>query len=241
MKLASVLVATTALAAQTTNKPNATAKPNVTAETCKLQFLSPCKSDSQCGTLNGFNLTCIKSGSNMQCSCKGGAKKCQVGSTSDDVAYAFDACTESRRCVDGGGYKYLDDVALASGKPVCEEKLYCVQEQNNNTEGIVLTSQCLTCSSCRQMNTKSNSENGYARFDCDKICPTPPPTPAPTTTEAPETDAPTTRPSKLTTTASPTSTVSSGGTVPSGVAKSTAAASFMVGVVSVMAFALSLL
>ncbi|EQC30956.1 hypothetical protein SDRG_11429 [Saprolegnia diclina VS20] len=162
--------------------------------TCKLQFLSPCKKDLDCGTLNGYNLTCIVSGTNRQCGCKGGVSKTSecIRTTPDGSVPQFGLCTDSLQCSSGLGF--TDYILELNEKPTrrCAEALHCIQEVND-TPGVVLTKQCLTCGSCRAQYLAGK------RFDCDSICPaTPePPTtePLPTTpTRAPKTSEPPTTP-----------------------------------------------
>ncbi|KDO26725.1 hypothetical protein SPRG_20522 [Saprolegnia parasitica CBS 223.65] len=157
--------------------------------TCKLQFLSPCKKDLDCGTLNGYNLTCIVSGGTSKTS------EC-LKTTPDGSVPQFGLCTDSRQCSSGLGF--TDYILELNEKPTrrCAEELHCIQEIND-TPGVVLTKQCLTCGSCRAQYLAGK------RFDCDAICPAtpePPVTePLPTTpTRAPKTSAPpTTPPSSL--------------------------------------------
>ncbi|KAF0716766.1 Aste57867_2674 [Aphanomyces stellatus] len=182
MQLASLLVLAISAcvahcAATTTTAPS-------TAPTCKLQFTSPCDTSIDCGNLNGFNLTCIKSGGNKQCGCTG--NKCQAQSNASDVAYQFDQCTSQRPCIAGNGFTALDAAQLSA--PTCGEPLYCVQEKNPDPAA-VLQSICHTCGSCKTQNVQSAKDPSVKRFDCTKLCPTPAPTPAPTT------DEPTTAPS----------------------------------------------
>ncbi|OQR92647.1 hypothetical protein ACHHYP_03376 [Achlya hypogyna] len=159
---------------------------------CKRQFLSPCKKDLDCGTLNGYNLTCIVSGTNRQCGCKGGVSKTSecIRTTPDGSVPQFGLCTDSSQCSSGMGF--TDYILEVDEKPAprCAEALHCIQEIND-TPGVVLTKQCLTCGSCRAQYLQGK------RFDCASICPaTPEPpatTPAPTAaTRAPKTAAPTT-------------------------------------------------
>ncbi|KAG9405549.1 hypothetical protein AC1031_003449 [Aphanomyces cochlioides] len=170
--------------------------PTQASGVCKLQFTSPCDQSSECGDLNGFNLTCIKSGTNKQCGCNGGSANCQKNSTSAEIAYQFDECTSTRRCVSGSGFTALD----ANPSKTCEEPLYCVQEQNPDPVAI-LKSFCHTCGSCKTQNVKNEKDPNELRFDCSKICPTP----APTTVTP--TDAPTEGPTRAPKTSAPTTTV----------------------------------
>ncbi|KAF0716765.1 Aste57867_2673 [Aphanomyces stellatus] len=211
----------------TTTAPPASAQQQTSSGECKLQFTSPCDSTSKCGDLNGFNMTCIKSGSNQRCGCAGGDSKCQTPAPKDGVAYQFDLCTDQIRCVAGSGFTNLDADQLKI--KTCAEPLYCVQEQNPNAAA-VLKSICHTCGSCKTQNVKNTQDPSETRFDCAKICPTPPPTPAPTT--GPPTEAPVTRAPKGTDPATVTTVAPAAGG-----AKSTAG-SFVVGVASFVLLAL---
>ncbi|RHY24632.1 hypothetical protein DYB37_010195 [Aphanomyces astaci] len=218
---AAAAASTVTLATTTTVKPVATSAPIATsAGVCKLQFTSVCSSDTECGDLNGFNMTCIKSGSNKLCGCLGGKDKCQIASTSADVAFQFDECTDQRRCVRGNGFTAL---TAEDTSKVCQEPLFCVREQNPDPVA-VLKSQCHTCGSCTTQNVKNKDDGSLMRYDCAKICPTAAPTTVAPTTDP--TDAPTTKASKSTTTAAP----GSPGAVVTPVPSSAALSSLAIGV-----------
>nr|AIG55868.1 secreted protein [Achlya hypogyna] len=164
MKFTTLLVATV-FGQNTTTAPSSAPTPAPTK--CLLQFTSPCKSSSECGDLNGFNLTCIKSGSNKQCNFNGGSTvaKDNQFKAADNLVYQFGDCSTAS-CTTGHGF--------TEGLPTtvtCQEPLVCVKEINDNP-GVVLKSQCHTCGSCKAQSLKDT------RFDCSKVCPL---TPAPTT------------------------------------------------------------
>ncbi|OQR94737.1 hypothetical protein THRCLA_08109 [Thraustotheca clavata] len=192
MKFVTAVVATLLLAVQVfaqTDEPTPVAtnasSPSATTPAptkCGLQFTSACKSSSDCGDLNGFNMTCIKSGRNMQCSFEGGKEVIQAkqNTSSDGGIIQFGDCSVSS-C--NGGHGFTANIVGSK----CQEPLFCVREINDNP-GVVLRSMCHTCGSCK-------AQSGGIRFDCAKICPV---------TVAPKTKAPTTKNS--TTTSSSTST-----------------------------------
>ncbi|KAF0699093.1 hypothetical protein As57867_010289, partial [Aphanomyces stellatus] len=163
------IVAALAVAANAQSKNATTAAPSTGGSAaapavtgangqCLLQFTSPCTDKGECGDLNGFNMTCIKSGSNQRCGCAGGDSNCQKQSTSADVAYQFDECTAQRKCVAGNGFTALDADNLASKAKTCGEPLFCVQERNPDAAA-VLKSQCHTCGSCKSQNVKAEKDS----------------------------------------------------------------------------------
>ncbi|ETV96672.1 hypothetical protein H310_10348 [Aphanomyces invadans] len=234
MKFVLLVAAAAFTAAQvtTTAKPATATTTAVPSGVCKLQFTSVCDTDKECGDLNGFNMTCIKSGANKLCGCLGGAEKCQISSTSPDIAYQFDQCTDQRRCVQGNGFTAL---TAEDTKKVCQEPLFCVREQNPDPVA-VLKSHCHTCGSCKTQNVRNKEDGVSMRFDCAKICPTPAPTTAAPTVEP--SDLPTTKASKSTTTAAPGSPGASTPVPTTSAASSCVAASLTLAVIAAAQVAL---
>jgi hypothetical protein len=133
--------------------------------TCKLQFLSPCTKDAECGDINGYAMSCITSGSNRQCGCKGGksgADKCQ-NTAMDGSVPLFGDCTNRKCNQDFSGFTPYDLQDGEDPQPKCAEKLFCVQEMNEKKD-VILRSQCHTCGSCKAQSIKGK------RFNCAKIC-----------------------------------------------------------------------